>query len=805
MKTHARVVVVGGGMMGTSLLYHLATEGCTDTLLIEKDELTSGSTWHAAGQCPSITGSFNLAKIHHYGNTLYPKLEALTGQYVSWHASGGLRLATNERELEWFKYVYGLSKSIGFGMQIVGLAEIMRLNPFLTLDGVIAGAWTTDDGHADPSGLCNAMAKGARDLGAEIVRHNRVLGIKQRSGGEWEVITQQGTVVAEMVVNAAGCYADEVAGMVGSSAPITNMQHHYLVTHPIPEFKERSTEIPVMRDPYTSGYYRQEQKSGLIGVYETTGVREAWSPRGYPEWDSSNELFPDDLDRIAPWVERVIERIPIFGAAGIRRIINGAIPHTPDGAPLLGPAANLKNFWMCCGSSFGIAQGAGSGKYLAQWMLHGDAEINMLEFDPRRFGPFADADYRRSKAHQDYQLTFTTRGPGAEEPAGRPKRVSPLYAKLKEAGAVYGETFGWERPKWFSPTGESEHYRYARNNTFERVREEVRAVHERVGVLDLSGFAKFEIVGSGAESFLNRVCANYAPRKPEGIALVHLLSANGRILSEMTLSRLNAQHFFALSAAAAEVRDFDLLSMSPLPGEDVRIENVTDSRGVLVVSGPRSRELLQSLTPADLSNAAFPYLRAREITIAGQALLALRVSYVGELGWELHAPMSALPRLYEALYSAGGPLGIADYGLYAVNSMRIEKGYKAWGSELTNELTLPEADMDRFIRFEKPDFVGKRATQARAAGSYRIAYVEVAAEGADVRGGEPLLQGNACIGIATSGAYGHRVGKSLAFVAVAPQYAAPGVQFDLLIQAERRRATVLARPAFDPDNQRMKL
>jgi dimethylglycine dehydrogenase len=805
MKTHARVVVVGGGMMGASLLYHLALDGCTDTLLIEKDELTSGSTWHAAGQCPSITGSFNLAKIHHYGNTLYPKLEGLTGQYVSWHASGGLRLATHERELDWFKYVYGLSKSIGFGMQIVGLEEIKRLNPFLTLEGVIAGAWTTDDGHADPSGLCNAMAKGARDLGAEIVRHNRVLDIKQRVGGEWEIATQQGTVIAEMVVNAAGCYADEVAAMVGGTAPITNMQHHYLVTHPIPEFKAREAEIPVMRDPYTSGYYRQEQKSGLIGIYETTGEQEAWAPRGFPEWDSSNELFPDDLDRIAPWVERVIERIPIFGAAGIRRIINGAIPHTPDGAPLLGPAPQLKNFWMCCGSSFGIAQGAGCGKYLAQWMLHGDAEINMLEFDPRRFGTFADADYRRAKAHQDYQLTFTTRGPGAEEPAGRPKRVSPLYATLKAAGAVYSETFGWERPQWYSPDGTPEHYSYARNNTFERVREEVRAVHERVGILDLSGFAKFDITGPDAEAFLNRVCANYAPRKSAGISLVHLLSPNGRILSEMTLSRVGAQHFFGLSAAAAEVRDFDLLTLSVTPHEDVRIENVTEARGVLVLSGPRSRDLLQSLTPADLSNAGFPYLRAREIEVAGHTLLALRVSYVGELGWELHAPLSALPGLYEAIYSAGRPFGIANYGLYAVNSMRIEKGYKAWGSELTNELTLLEADMERFIRFEKADFVGKRATLSQAAAAYRIAYVEVAASDADVRGGEPLLQGDACIGIATSGAYGHRTGKSLAFVAVAPQYATPGTQFDLLIQGERRRATVLARPAFDPDNQRMKL
>jgi dimethylglycine dehydrogenase len=393
MKTNARIVVIGGGMMGASLLYHLALEGCTDTILVEKSELTSGSTWHAAGQCPNITGSYSLAKIHAYSNELYPRLEALTGQYVSWHACGGLRLATNAAELAWLKYVYGYSKSIGFAMEIVGLDVIRRLNPFLTTDNVLAAAWTADDGHGDPSGLCNALAKAARDLGAGIERHNRVVDIRQRPSGEWEVITQKGTIVAEMVVNAAGCYAREVARMVGADAPITNMQHHYLVTHPIPAFVARSEEIPVMRDPYTSGYFRQEQKSGLIGIYESTGLQEAWAPRGHPTWEASNELFADDLDRIAPWVERAIERMPIFGEAGIRRVINGAIPHTPDGAPLLGPASGLRNFWMCCGTSFGIAQGGGCGKYLAQWMLHGDAEISMTEFDPRRFGFFEEGGF----------------------------------------------------------------------------------------------------------------------------------------------------------------------------------------------------------------------------------------------------------------------------------------------------------------------------------------------------------------------------------------------------------------------------
>jgi len=805
MKTHARVVVVGGGMMGASLLYHLALEGCTDTILVEKSELTSGSTWHAAGQCPSITGSYNLAKIHAYSNELYPRLEALTGQYVSWHSCGGLRLANNEHELAWLKYVHGFSKIIGFSMDIVGVDEIRRLNPFLTTDGVLAAAWTRDDGHGDPSGLCNAFAKAARDLGATVVRRNRVTDIRRRDSGEWEVATEQGTIVAEMIVNAAGCYAREVAAMVGSDAPITNMQHHYIVTHPLPAFLEREIEIPVMRDSYTSGYFRQEQKSGLIGVYESTDLHEAWAPRGYPEWESSNELFPDELDRIAPWLERAMERMPIFADGGIRRVINGAIPHTPDGAPLLGPAPGLRNFWMCCGTSFGIAQGGGCGKYLAQWMVHGDSEINMTEFDPRRFGRFADKSYVRDKVFLDYRLTFTTRRPGEEEMAGRPRKTSPLYETLRARGAVHSETFGWERPKWYSLDGREEDCGYRRNNVFEVVRNEVAAVHERVGILDLTGFAKYDITGPDAESFLNRVCAARIPRKVGGIALVHMLSAGGRIYGEMTVSRLGEDRFYALSAAAAQQRDEDWLRQSLRPGEAVQIEDVTEERGVLVLSGPRSRELLRQLTDARLGNEEFPWLTARDISIAGQPVRALRVSYVGELGWELHAPIGSLASLYAALWEHGGQFGIANYGLYAVNGMRIEKGYKAWSTELTNELNMLEADMDRFFNMNKGDFVGKAATLAQPPRPLKIVYMEIDATDADARGAEPVLAGEACIGITTSGSYGHRVKKSLAFACVDPSHSAPGSVFEVLIQGERRCARVLEAAAFDPDNSRMRV
>ncbi|WP_430445016.1 FAD-dependent oxidoreductase [Sphingorhabdus contaminans] len=804
MQTNARVVIIGGGIMGASLLYHLAELGWTDCLLIEKDELTSGSTWHAAGQCPSITGSFNLAKIHAYSNDLYPRLESLTGQYVSWHKSGGIRLATNERELAWFKYIHGFSKIVGFDMEIIDPAEIRRINPFVTTDGVIVGARTTGDGHADPSGICNALAIGAKNMGAKIVRKNRVTGLTQLPSGEWDVATEQGIVRAEIVVNAAGCYARQVAQMAGIDIPVTNMEHHYIVTDPIPVFLERDEEIPVMRCPYVSGYFRQEQKSGLIGVYENVGLAEVWAPKGHPEWEPTSELFIDDLDRISKWLERAIERMPVFGEVGIRRIVNGAIPHTPDGGPLLGPAAGLRNFWHCCGTSFGIAQGGGSGKYLAQWMVYGDSDINMTEFDPRRYGPFADEDYSRDKVFLDYRMTFTTRLPGEEEPDGRPCKTSPLYEKLRAAGAVYGETYGWERPKYFALDGKAEQGGYQRTNSFDMVAAEVKAVMEKVGVLDLSGFAKYEVTGPDAETFLNRICANRMPKKQGGIGLVHLLSKQGRINGEMTVTRLADDHFYCLSAAVAEQRDWDFLIQSKLPHEDVAFRNVTMDIGVLVLNGPRSRDVLAKLTNADLSNDGFRWLSGQEIIVAGSKMRALRVSYAGELGWELHPAMDKLPALYDAVWEAGQEYGIVNYGLYAANTMRMEKGYKAWGSELTNELTMIEAEMPRFINFKKEDFVGKQAT-IDAPDRFRIVYGAVDASNVDVRGAEPCLIGDDCIGLTTSGGYGHRVGKSLFFACVPLEHATPGSTFGIYLQGERRSARVLEHPAYDPDNAKMKV
>jgi dimethylglycine dehydrogenase len=635
------------------------------------------------------------------------------------------------------------------------------------------------------------------------VRHNRVTDINRMPSGEWEVDTELGKVTCEIVVNAAGSFARQVSQMVGTDLPICNMEHHYIVTGAIQEFIDRDEEFPVMRDPYASAYIRQEQKSGLIGIYESAGLMEAWGPDGLPPWSSDSELFPDDLDRLMPWLERAMNCMPPMLEAGIKRIVNGAIPHSADGPPLLGPVAGVDNFWLCCGSSFGIAQGAGCGKYLAQWMLYGDAEINMTGFDPRRFGGYAGRDYMRAKGFQDYGLTYATPLPGEEFPAARDCRLSSLHHTLKEKGAVFTQTFGWERPKWFSLDGREEEHSYRRNNVFEVVRDECQAVRERVGVIDLTGFAKYDVTGVDAEAFLNRVLANRMPRRDGGIALAHFLSKNGRILGEATVTRRSSSHFYLLSAASAELRDLDHLLQQVHAGEQVEIHNATEERGVIVLAGPRARDVLGSLTDVSLESADFPWRSAQEIDIAGISTLALRINYVGELGWELHPPMADLPALYTALWAAGEAHGIADFGLYALNSLRMEKAYRGWGAELTNEVTMLEADMARFFGSAKEDFVGKTATETGEAGPLRLVYFEVDAENADVRGGEPIFLNDACIGVTTSGGYGYAVEKSLGFGYVPPEQSAPGSVMDIGLLDARCRATVLAEPIYDPANERL--
>ena len=802
MKSHARVVVIGGGAMGVGLLYHLAKEGWNDVMLIEKGELTSGSTWHAAGLVPHFIGSLNMAKVHRYGSELYQVLEEETGQATGWHGCGAIRLAVKQDEVDWFQYVQGVLKLAGSECHLVGPDEIKKLNPLLDTNGVLMGAYTPNDGHTDPSGITNAMAAGAKMHGAEIIRHNRVTDINQLENGEWEVVTEKGTVSCEHVVNAAGSFAGQVGEMVGLKVPMVNMVHQYLVTESIPEVSSLQKEIPVVRDPWSSCYYRQEQQGLVIGPYEMNA--EAWGLDGI-DWSFDNALLPPDTERLEPHLEKVAERIPVFGDAGIKRVVSGPITHTPDGNFLLGPAPGLKNFWMCCGASIGITQGAGAGKYLAQWMIYGQTEINVREMDARRFGDWAAGRYTLEKAIDDYEHMYQVHYPGEFREPGRTQRTTPIYETLKSKGAVFGEVFGWERAKWFDSNNEGEQYSFKRNNSFSAVAEECRAVREKAGLLDLSSFAKFDIEGPDAETFLNRLCANRIPKKTGGISLVHLLTDLGGIECEGTVARLSENQFYFLSAAVAEIHDEDWLVQQCLPGEQVQIKNVTDDYGVLVLTGPKSREILSQITDADLSNEAFPWLRYRQIQVSGIPVRALRVSYVGELGWELHHPMNQMQTLYEQLHQAGKAYGLTDFGTYAVNSLRMEKAYKAWGGELTTEITPVEADLMRFVDFSK-SFIGREATLARKLQTHalQLVYLSVDAPDCDCLGNEPVMDGEELIGVTTGGAYGHTVSQSLAFAYVPPSYAEPGTLFDITLLGIRRQATVLKEAVYDPNNERLR-
>ena len=803
MQSQARVVIVGGGVMGISLQYGLALEGWTDTVLVEKGDLTSGSTWHAAGQCPSFIANYTLAKIHAYSNDLYGRLEAMTGEATGWHAAGGIRLATNQLELDYFKRVEGVAALMGFRMQVIGPDEIRRINPFITTDGVLAGAWTLDDGYVDPSSACNAMSKAARGLGATIVRHNRVLGIARLATGEFLVRTEQGDITAQHVVNAAGCYADKVSAWLGVSTQYANMKHQYVVTGPVKEFLERDGEIPVIRDPWASSYYRQEQKSGLIGIYEDHDTEEGWGG-ATPPWESDHELFEPQLDRILPNLERVMERMPIFADAGIKRVVNGAISHTPDSNPLVGPAAGVPNFWLATATGIGIAQGPGCGRFLAQQMVHGDAEVNMLGMDPRRYGRFADKAYVQAKAHREYWDMYRLVPPGEERPDGRPAKKTPLYETLAAKGCVFTEGFGWERPKWFSLDGREEEGTFRRINTFPVIADECRAVRERVGVMELPSFATYGVRGADAEAFLNRIYANHMPRVG-GLVLAHALSGNGRFATETTITRLAADRFFLLSGAVAHQRDLDLLRGAVQPGEDVEITDRTEAFTTLIVAGPRSRDLLSKLTDVDLTTPGFRWLTGREIAVAGIPVKALRVNYVGELGWELHVPMEHAVALYNAIWAAGEPLGIADFGLYAMNSLRLEKAYKGWGAELTNEITPVEADTMRFVKLDHA-FTGREAVEAVLAEGAKthLVYLDVAADDFDATGNEPVFAGAETIGVTTSGGFGHATGKSLAFAYVQSGHEAPGTTLEVALLGVRCAATVLAEPVWDPANERLR-
>ena len=807
MRDEAQVVIIGGGAMGAGLFYHLAHEGWTDTVLVEKGELSSGSTWHAAGLIPHFIGSLNMAKCHAVAPDLYARIEEETGLASGWHGTGAIRLALDRHQVDWFRYVSGMLDLVGIENHLIEPSEILDHWPFMDVSDVLMGIWTPHDGWTDPSSVTAAMVKGARQLGGEVYRHTLVTEMNQLPEHRWEVICEvkgeTHRIIAEHVVNAAGCYAPQLGAMVGLDVPIVSVIHQYLITEAMAEMKELGEfDPPVIRDPRASAYYRREIDSLLVGPYERANAQ-TYGIEGI-KWDKHFYLTPPDLDRLMPWLIEAGNRIPAFADTGIKTVVSGPITHTPDSGYIMGPAPGLRNYWMCAGASIGITQGPGAGKYLAQWMVHGQTEINVAEMDPRRFGDHCGPTGRFAieKAIDEFHEMYATRLPGEQRFAGRPQKTDPIYDRLDARGAQWMEIFGWERPQYY---GEPEGHTFRHSNAFDIVGAECRATRERAGIADLTAFSKFEVTGADAEALLDRLTANRMPAKDGGMRLTHFLTELGGIETEMTITRLAPDRFYLNSAIVGQFHDRDWLAHHVQPGEDVTVVDRTDDMGILAVSGPLSRQILAQLTDAELTAPGFRWLTGQEIEVAGVPCLALRVSYVGELGWELHHSQEHTAELYDALVEAGEPLGMVHYGAYAMNTMRIEKAYKAMGFELTTEITPVEADLGRFVDWSG-EFQGKRASEERLAMGDDIemilVYCEVDTTDNDCRGNEPVYDGEELIGLTTSGTWGHTTGRGLAFAYVKPQYKAPGTRLEVQLMSDRRPAIVLDGPAYDPNNEK---
>lgn len=808
IPSHAKVVIVGGGVMGCGLAYHLAHEGWSDVVLLEKAELTSGSTWHAAGQITHSTSSFGLGKCVDYNIDLYSgALERETGQSVTWHGCGSLRLAYDEDELDWLRHTLSVGRSLGFNIELVDPEFIRQLHPFYNLDGVLGALHTPDDGHVDPSGVTQAMAIGARKLGVKIIRRCRATNIQQLPSGEWQVSTPAGRIFCEHVVNAGGTYARQMGEWSGLQLPMTSMTHHYLVTDTVPEFLDLDQELPVIRDDkLVSGYVRMEQKSGLIGIYEKENPNAVWIDSC--PWEAENELFEADYDRIMPWLQNAMDRMPIFAELGIKREVHGAISHPPDGNPLIGPAPGVRNYWCCCGTQIGIGWGPGLSRELARWMVQGASDISMREFDPRRFGSYADKDWQVIKAKEDYCLRHEIPFPHFNRLAGRPIKPSPFYDRLMDKGAVFEEVFGHERPRWFARGGvvQRDQYSFNRNDVHKCVGVEVNAVRNSVGVMDITAFAKIEVFGSEAARFLEKLIPNRLPKNSGGVILTHLLNRRGRIEIELTIVRIDVDRFYLVCAAFFEQRLLDHLNFH-IDQAGVEIVNRSSTWAALALQGPKSREVLSQITDEKLDNQSFRWLSAKMIHINDNPILAVRMSYAGELGWELHGPNESMLELYDSIWENGIEHNIVDYGSFAMNCMRMEKGFKGAG-ELTNEVTLPEADVMRFVKLDKEHFVGKKATETSLHSKlpWVCAYLSIEPDGiSDGHGGEAVLLNGKVVGTTSSVAFGHSVERILAFAYVKPEAAKDGTDLQVVIMGKPRKAIVLKEPAYDPQNNKPRI
>jgi len=808
MKTQARVIVIGGGVVGCSALYHLTQLGITDAVLIERDELTAGSTWHAAGNCPNFSTSWNVIKLQRHSTRLYAELGQRVGYEMNYHVTGSVRLAHTRDRVDEFRHVVSQARAQGLAFEMLSPAEIRERHPFVTTDDIQAGLYDPCDGDIDPAQLTQALAKGARDAGAQIYRNTRVTGIERLPSGEWRVHTTRGVIQAESVINAAGYRGGEVAAMVGLYLPIVTLSHQYLLTEDIPALVERgAARLPLLRDPDISYYMRQERHGLILGPYE-------WQAKAHwldaiPD-EFANQLFDDDLGRLEKYIEAACERVPILGTAGVKRVINGPIPYAPDGNPLLGPAPGLPGFFHCCAFTFGIAQAGGAGKIIAEWVAHGQPEWDVWPFDSRRYLEFANRKYVLAKAIETYQHEYGIGYPAEERPAGRPAKCSPAYLRLAAKGARFGARGGWERAVYFPQPDDPQNLAevsFRRPGWHAAIARECQAVHERVAVLDLPGFTKFEVTGAGATAWLDHMVAGKVPR-PGRTALNYFCAETGGIVTEMTLTNLGADRYWLISAAAGERHDEHWLrSHLPADANAVRIENLSARYGSLIVVGPKSRELLSLVTTAELSNEAFPWLTMRTIRIGYTQAIALRVNYVGELGWELHIPAEHLLSAYDLIWEAGKQFGIADYGLYAMDSLRLEKCYRAWKGDLTTEYTPFMASLDRFVKLDKPGgFIGQQALRREAATGPRERFVPLIVDAADADAAAVSIvyDGDTQVGLVTSGGYGYRLRQSIALAYVRADLAVPGKVLEVEILGERRRAVVDREPLYDPDNARLR-
>ena len=811
MKTHARVVVIGGGVVGVSTLYHLALKGWgEDVVLVEKAELTSGSTWHAAGLLPLFNMSYSVGQIHKYSVNLYQELEAETGQPVGFKQVGNLRLAMNrERMDEYYQYA-ATARTIGINVEFLTPGQVGEIWPLCNTDGLVGALFHPEDGYIQPADLTQALAKGARARGAVIYRNTLVEGIERSATGEWRVRTSKGDITCEHIVSATGNYARRTGAMVGLDIPVMPVEHQYIVTESHPDLVARAgqgmPEMAVLRESDGSWYLREENQGFILGPYEKG------APCCYvngPDETAEYELFQEDIDRLEPHIEAAMNRVPAFAECGIKQVYNGAIAYTPDGNPIVGPAWGLRNFWLNEGHSFGITAAGGAGRQLAEWIVEGEPGIDMLGVESRRFGDYADKDYLIKKNEEAYSHVFIIHYPDEERPAARPLKTAPCYGRLMEMGAVFGQKFGWERANWFAVDGmlRQDDWSFRRSRWFEAIGKEALYVNRRVGLLDMTPFAKCRLSGPGAEAFLDFMVANRLPAKTGRIRLCHSLNQRGGVHSEFTITREAEDSFYLVSAAAWQRLDHDYLSKYMPADGSVNYEHLTDSMGVFVIAGPLARKLLQRVSVDDFSNEAFPFLAARQVDMAGIPVHALRVNYVGELGWELHHPIDRQNALFDALFKAGEDLGLQPFGIRAMDSLRLEKSYRMVGTELSIEYSAYESGMDRFVYPDKGEFLGREALLAgRERGvNYMLVTLEVLdPDDADALGNNALTRDGELIGRATGGGFGFRVDKSLALGMVKPEYAVTGTEMEIDILNRNYRAVVIPESPFDPDNERLR-